>query len=78
MKPDEEEKPEPFAGHLVPLRVRGNMVVWSLVTTAISGIGLFLLTGLAWSPWLFLLYPILIGALVFSLGALSLHLIRRL
>ena len=40
--------------------------------------GLFMATGLASSPWLFLLYPLLIGALLISLCALALRLLHRL
>ncbi|HZP84959.1 MAG TPA: hypothetical protein VFB21_25200 [Chthonomonadaceae bacterium] len=75
----EEENGRPDAPrHLKPLRVRGNVLAWSVGGAVAAGGGLFLLTGLAWSPWLFLLYPLLIGLLLASLGVLALHLLRRL
>jgi hypothetical protein len=72
-RPDFPKKPP-----LVPLHVRGNVAVWSVLIAAVCGLCLFLLTGLAPTPWLFLLYPLLIGGLVLSLAVLALHLLRRL
>lgn len=63
--------------HLRPLRMRGSIAAWSLAGTVICAAGLFLLTGLAGSVWLFLLYPLLIGGLIVSLGTLALHLLHR-
>jgi hypothetical protein len=63
---------------LVPLRVRGNAGVWSVLVAAVCGLGLFLLTGLSPTPWLFLLYPLFIGGLLLSLAVLALALMRRL
>ena len=65
-------------GHLKPLRMRGNMVLWSGVGAAGCAVGLVLLTGLATSPWLFLLYPLLIGGQILSLVVLALSLLHRL
>jgi fatty acid desaturase len=72
-----ETKPHANA-HLRPLRVRGGIVRWSVTVAVVSGICLFLITGLAASPWVFLLYPLLIGALLLALCALALHLLHRL
>jgi len=64
-------------GSLRPLSLRGNILVWGLSGAAVSLAGLFLLTGLTPSVWLFLLYPLLIGGLLFSLLVIGLHLLRR-
>ena len=68
---------EPEPPHLIPLKLRGNVVLRSLVGIGIAALGLFLLTGFSPSVWLFLLYPPLILLLLFSLGTLALHLLRR-
>jgi hypothetical protein len=65
-------------GHLRPLRVRGNVLLWSGMGVVGCGAGLLILTGLASSPWLFLLYPLLIGGEILSLGVLALSLLHRL
>ncbi len=64
--------------HLTPVRFRGNVVVWGIIGAVGCAVGMLLLTGLASSPWLFLLYPLLIGGEIFSLGVLALALLRRL
>ncbi len=73
-KPDEANPSRPA---LRTLRFRGHVAVWSGVGVLVSVAGLFLLTGLASSPWLFLLYPVLIGTLLLSLGSLALFLLHR-
>ena len=75
----EPPKTEPSVpSHLRPLRLRGGIGSWSLVIAIVSGLCLFLVTGLAASPWLFLLYPLLIGGLVFGLGVFALRLLSQL
>lgn len=77
--PNDPERPEEAPpSRLKPLKFGFNIARWSPLIAIASVIGLFLLTGLASSPWLFLLYPILIGALLFSLASLALHLLHRL
>jgi hypothetical protein len=80
VRPEQDRLNE--AGHkptrLKSLRLRGGILVWGFVGTAVCATGLILLTGLAESPWLFLLYPLLIGGLIASLGVLTLNLLRRL
>ncbi|HZT42048.1 MAG TPA: hypothetical protein VFA07_07650 [Chthonomonadaceae bacterium] len=63
---------------LVVVKPRGPVVVLSLGAALLSAIGLVLVTGLATSAWLFVIYPVLIGTLVASLGILALHLLHRL
>lgn len=80
MRPDEEEKPDISGrrkGHLRPVKMRSGVVRGCLATAIASAAGLALITG--WSPsvWLFLLYPVLIGALLISLGVLGLNLLNR-
>ena len=65
------------ASHLRKIRMRGRIAVWAILGVVFSTVGLLLLTGLAATPWLFLLYPALIGILLVSLGALALHLLHR-
>lgn len=77
MTPHEKGTPEPPA-RLKPLRLRGNVARWAIAAALLSSLGLLLLTGLASSPWLFLLYPLLIGTLLASLGVLALHLLHRI
>ena len=77
-----QEKPEPTPppdskSHLKPLRMRGSIVKWSIAGTVLTLLGLLLLTGMSPTPWLFLLYPLLIAGLLLSLGALALHLLHR-
>ena len=62
---------------LRPLSLRGNVLVRGLIGASVSFLGLILLTGMTPSPWLFLLYPLLIGGLLFSLALIGLHLLRR-
>jgi hypothetical protein len=76
--PDEQERKDGDPPRLRRLSVQGNIVGWSVVGIVLCTVGLLLLTGLASSPWLFLLYPLLIGGLLVSLGALALHLLRGL
>jgi hypothetical protein len=77
----EEGKPKGEEGaptHLKPLRVRGSIGIWSVLGAVGCAVGLLALTGLASSPWLFLLYPLLIVGQIVSLGVLALTLLRRL
>ena len=81
MMPDEEEKQAALQTQreaLRPVRFRPSTVRWGLAGILLSGGGLLLLTMLARSPWLFLLYPILIGTLLLSLGVLALALLYRI
>jgi hypothetical protein len=73
----EEHEEQSHSPHLTLLRPRANMLLWSLAGIALSSLGLFFLTGWAASAWLFLLYPMLIGIFLCSLGVLALHLLRR-
>jgi hypothetical protein len=80
MTPGEDRPPEPSLPphpRLKLLRLRGNPMLWGLIGAIVSILGLFLIGGLAASPWLFLLYPLLIGLLLISLGVLALHLLHR-
>ncbi len=63
--------------HLRKVRFRGKLLWLSLGGALIGGVGLFVVTGLANSPWLFLLYPLLIGLLLISLLVLALQLLQR-
>lgn len=72
-KPDAPEDPAPLRA----VRLSGSIAVYCLCAAVLSAIGLFVVTGLAASPWLFLLYPLLIGTLIVSLGLLALHLLHR-
>ena len=77
----EEREPQGKAGaptRLKPLRVRGSIGIWSAIGVIGCAVGLLALTGLASSPWLFLLYPLLIVGQIVSLGVLALTLLRRL
>ncbi|HLK56148.1 MAG TPA: hypothetical protein VKU00_06275 [Chthonomonadaceae bacterium] len=77
----EERKPEasPERGsRLRPLRIGPGVIRWAGLGVVLSALGLLLLTLLARSPWLFLLYPLLIGTLLLSLGALALALLNRI
>lgn len=64
--------------HLKRVRLRGSALAWAIPSAGISGLSLLLVTGLSNTPWLFLLYPLLIGALLVSLGMIVLHLLQRL
>lgn len=66
------------SSHLVRIPSPPHLVGWSIAGALGSSVGLFLLTGLATSPWQFLLYPLLIGVLLLSLGTLALHFLQRL
>lgn len=66
------------ASRLKPLRVRGRVLAWAIAGAITGGLGLLLITGLAGTPWLFLLYPLLIGLLLVSLSAIVIHLLHRL
>ncbi len=66
------------ASRLKPLRVRGRVLAWAIAGVILAGAGLLLITGLAGTPWLFLLYPLLIGLLLVSLSAIALHLLHKL
>jgi hypothetical protein len=77
----QEETPEPEAPpstKLRRLRSQRSALTYGVVGTILSGVGLVALTGFAASPWLFLGYPLLIAALLISLGAVALHLVHRL
>ncbi|HLV79427.1 MAG TPA: hypothetical protein VKT32_04065 [Chthonomonadaceae bacterium] len=62
----------------IVLKLRGRALLLSLGAALLSAIGLVLVTGLATSAWLFLIYPVLITTLLASLGFLALQLLRRL
>ena len=72
-----DSSPDLPASHLKPVRLRGSVLAWAAVGILVSALGLLLITGLSGTPWLFLLYPLLIGVLLVSLGALALHLLHR-
>ncbi len=74
----EEERGTERRSHLHKVRFRGRLVGLSLCGVVVGGGGLFLVTGLAGSPWLFLLYPLLIGLTLVSLLVLALQLLHRL
>ncbi len=74
-----EEKPEPERrSHLRKIRFRGRLLGVAVGGILIGSLGLFLVTGMAGSPWLFLLYPFLIGLIGVSLLVLALQLLHRL
>lgn len=80
MSVPEEEKPDTppeYRSSLRPLRFGTGAIRWAGVGILASAAGLLLLTLLARSPWLFLLYPVLIGILLLSLGTLALYLLNR-
>ena len=64
--------------HLKRVRLRGSVLAWAIPGVVITALGLLLVTGLSGTPWLFLLYPVLIGALLVSLSVIVLHLLQRL
>ena len=74
----EEERGRARRSHLRKLRFRGRVVGLALSGIVAGAAGLFLVTGLANSPWLFLLYPVLIGLTLFSILVLALQLLHRL
>ena len=78
MIPPEQEPGTERRSHLRKIRFRGRMLWFSLAGLVIGSVGLFLVTGLANSPWLFLLYPLLIGLIGVSLLVLALQLLHRL
>jgi hypothetical protein len=71
--PQKDRRPQ-----MLVVKPRGPVVLLSLCVALFSIAGLILVTGLATSAWVFLVYPVLIGALVTSLGILTLHLLHRL
>ncbi len=74
-----EEGPGPERrSHLRKIRFRGRLLGMAIGGVLVGGVGLFLVTGLAGSPWLFLLYPLLIGLIGVSLLVLALQLLHRL
>jgi F0F1-type ATP synthase assembly protein I len=77
MNPDDESGIE-RRSHLRKIRFRGQLLWMAIGGVLIGSLGLFLVTGLASSPWLFLLYPLLIGLLGVSLLVLALQLLHRL
>ena len=74
---DEPNRPASHSSHLKPLRIGGNILAYAVMGAVVAGEGLFLLTTLSVSPWLFLLYPVLIGVLLVSLSVIVLHLLHR-
>ena len=74
----EEEGGTDRRSHLRKFRFRGRLLVLAIGGVLIGSLGLFLVTGLAGSPWLFLLYPLLIGLTFVSLLVLALQLLHRL
>jgi hypothetical protein len=70
--------PSERGSHLKRVRLRGSALAWAVPGAGVSALGLLLVTGLSNTPWLFLLYPLLIGALLVSLGMIVLHLLQRL
>lgn len=74
----EEDPSSGRRSHLRKIRFRGRLVWLSLAGVVCGSFGLFAVTGLAGSPWLFLLYPLLIGLVGFSLLTLALQLLHRL
>lgn len=77
MSIDEEDR-KGRRSHLHKIRFRGRLLWAAVGGVAVGSVGLFLVTGLAASPWLFLLYPLLIGLVGVSLLVLALQLLRRL
>jgi hypothetical protein len=77
MTSEDEPEPQPRS-HLRKIRFRGRLVWMAIAGALLGSVGLFLVTGLANSPWLFLLYPLLIGLIGFSLLVLALQLLHRL
>ena len=82
LPPESSDQGEPgrsasHSSHLKPLRVTGNILAYAVVGAILAGAGLLLVTVLPVSPWLFLLYPVLIGVLLVSLSAIVLHLLHR-
>ena len=75
---DEEERSTDRRSHLRKVRFRGRLVGPAVLGVLVGGAGLFLVTGLAGSPWLFLLYPLLIGLIGISALVLALQLLHRL
>lgn len=76
MKSEPTHRPDTHT-HLRIVNWKGSIMLWGTAGTLLALAGLFLLTGWSFSPWLFLLYPALIGLLLVSLGALGLHLLHR-
>lgn len=74
----EEERGTDRSSHLRKIRFRGRLLGLGIGGVLIGSLGLFLVTGLAGSPWLFLLYPLLIGLTFVSLLILALQLLHRL
>lgn len=73
--------PEDEPNRSSPLRkikFRGRLLGFGIGGILIGALGLFLVTGLAGSPWLFLLYPLLIGLTFVSLLVVALQLLHRL
>lgn len=73
--PSEENIPP---SRLKILHLKGSVITWAAVGAVVSMLGLLLLTGLSSSPWLFLLYLVLIPLLLVSLSTLALHLLHHL
>ncbi len=74
----EQEPGTERRSHLRKIRFRGRLLGPAIGGVLIGSLGLFLVTGLSGSPWLFLLYPLLIGLVGVSLLVLALQLLHRL
>lgn len=74
----EQEPGAERRSHLRKIRFRGRLLWFALGGLVVGGVGLCLVTGLAGSPWLFLLYPLLIGMIGLSLLVFALQLLHRL
>jgi hypothetical protein len=77
MIPEDERGPDQNSP-LRKIKFRGRLIGFGIGGVLIGLLGLFLVTGLAGSPWLFLLYPLLIGLTFVSLLVVALQLLHRL
>lgn len=75
--PEQNQEKPPGSSRLRTIRMGRGILALALAGSGMSGIGLLVLTGLAPTPWLFLLYPVLIGCLMVSLSAMAMHLLHR-
>lgn len=62
---------------LKPLRITSHILAYAVAGIILGSIGLLLITIFPASPWLFLLYPVLIALVLASLSAIVLHLLHR-
>ena len=74
----EQEPGTERRSHLRKIRFRGRLLWMALAGVLVGSVGLFLVTGLADSPWLFLLYPLLIGLIGVALLVLAIQFLHRL